>query len=142
MMEASYPLSILPSNAMGVGPIFLSTSPAEEQDPEPTEWLAKGPTVWISSGTVIDMDEKAAREMVKALRVLFDGVPGVQVLWKLKKRSDFGEGFLEPVRREMKEGRLRIVRWLDADPAALIETGNVRCAVHHGGASFFNKALG
>lgn len=127
---------------MAVGPIYLSAVPAATQDPELAKWLAKGPTVWISLGSVNDIDEAGAREIVKALRVLYDNVPKVQVLWKLRKRSDFGEEYLEGLKREKKEGRLRVVRWLDVDPAALMETGDVRCVVHHGGASSFNDALG
>jgi len=55
----------------------------------------------------------------------------VQVLWKLQK----GE-MLDAV-----DNRLWLVSWLEADPLALLKTGNVICVVNHGGSSSLHQAL-
>lgn len=96
----------------------------------------------INMGSAFEVDEKGAVEMVKALKMLFDRVHGIQVLWKLKKRGVFGDESLSAVSKEFKQGRLRLETWLKADPAAIMEAGNVACMLHHGGAGSFSDALG
>ncbi|KAK3294448.1 uncharacterized protein B0H64DRAFT_418347 [Chaetomium fimeti] len=40
-----------------------------------------------------------------------------------------------------RDGVVRIVDWLEAEPMAVLETGVVVCAVHHGGANSFLEAV-
>ncbi|KAE9366236.1 glycosyltransferase family 1 protein [Stipitochalara longipes BDJ] len=142
MKEASYPLKYIPSNVLQVRPIYLSTAPGAEQDAELASWLERGPTLLINIGSIVDCNEEEATKVIKAMRILFDNVEGIQVLWKLKKKIDFGDGFLEAVSAEFIGGRLRLEKWLTIDPGAIMETGNVVCMLHHGGANSFNDAIG
>lgn len=38
---------------------------------------------------------------------------------------------------DIASGRVRIVDWFEAEPMAVLESGTVVCAVHHGGANSF-----
>jgi hydrogenase maturation factor len=42
---------------------------------------------------------------------------------------------------EVKAGVVRVVDWLEAEPMAVLESGVVVCAVHHGGANSFLEAV-
>jgi hypothetical protein len=141
MKQASYPLAVIPSNAMQVGPVYLSTSSASKQDAE-LAWLEKGPTLLINMGSKVHCTEETATELVKALRILFDNVEEVQMLWKLKMKSEFGDRFLSAVSTKFKNRRLRLENWLNIDQGAIMETGNVACMLHQGGADSFNDAIG
>jgi hypothetical protein len=141
MKEASYPLAIAPNNGMQVGPIYLSTAPALKKDAELASLLRKGPTLLINMGNIIRCTEGTVTEIVKSLRILFDNVERVQMLWKLQK-SEFGDEFLSAVSTEFINGRLRLERWPKIDPGTIMETGNVVCILHHGGANSFNDAIG
>ncbi|KAI0491062.1 hypothetical protein F4859DRAFT_460186 [Xylaria cf. heliscus] len=57
---ASIPVEVLPQNVTLTGPIILSLSPAEEQAPALTEWLARGPTVLVSLGSLFVWTESHA----------------------------------------------------------------------------------
>jgi hypothetical protein len=80
------------------------------------------------------------------------GVKGVKVLWKIPRgSSEGGEGngaawgpgsVVERVLgEEMKNGVVRVVEWVQAEPMAVLESGSVVCAVHHGGANSFLEAV-
>lgn len=58
--EIEYPFEIIPENVVQCGPIFLSTAPASEQDPELANWLKKAPTVLIDLGSSVNYDEVGA----------------------------------------------------------------------------------
>ena len=64
--------------------------------------------------------------------------PDIQVLWKLK--SDVTDDLNTIIGAEVQADRIRIVRWLDTDPVAILQTGSVACMVHHGGANSFYEA--
>jgi len=36
---------------------------------------------------------------------------------------------------------VRVVEWVEAEPSAVLETGAVGCAVHHGGANSFLESV-
>lgn len=141
MPECDFPLSVIPDNAVPCGPILLSSAPAAEQDPELTAWLDKAPTVLINLGSSINYDQYSATEMAKAVKTLLRKTE-VQVLWKIKKRSHFQDDFLLDLEGEIKEGRLRLERWIKPDPAALLEKGSIVLSVHHGGANCYHEAVG
>ncbi|ESZ95139.1 glycosyltransferase family 1 protein [Sclerotinia borealis F-4128] len=139
--ELDYPFDIIPENVIQCGPIFLSTAPASEQDPELAKWLKKSPTVLINLGSSVNYDEIAATEMVRAIRILLDNST-VQILWKFNKRHEFTDEFLDILDEEIKSGRVRMSKWIQVDPAALLETGDVVVSIHHGGANCFHEAIG
>lgn len=146
-LEADFPLSIIPENVKAVGPIILATASAAEQDQELASWIKKAPTVMINLGSHVDYDEKSAREMTGALKILLEQTD-VQVLWKMIKRRglggkivhDFSLDFLKEILGD-NVGRLRTETWLTIDPPAMLETGNIAAAVTHGGASSFYEAM-
>ena len=140
-LEADFPLTIIPGNVVSCGPIFLSSAPASEEDPELASWLDKAPTVLINLGSVFNYDEGSATEMARAIKRLLDN-SAVHVLWKFNKRREFSDDFLSGLSEEIANGRLRLEKWLNVDPAALLETGNVILSVHHGGASCYHEAVG
>lgn len=100
------------------------------------------------------MTEESAVEMATAIRILLDHARGVvwrekkmeglQVLWKLAMDGE-GEGkegrVTERVGRilgwDVENGAVRIVRWIEAEPTAVLGSREVVCAVHHGGANSF-----
>lgn len=155
--ETDYPCYV-PSNVTPCGPILLPTSPVLNQDPGLYKWLAQGPTILINLGSHIRLDDAVAREVSAGLKVLLDKKPDIQVLWKLKtsgsviisSRSKSGHEIsktgldnesLKAIASEILSGRIRIVEWLSVDPLAILETGHVVCAVHHGGSNSFHEAL-
>jgi hypothetical protein len=42
---------------------------------------------------------------------------------------------------EVRRGVVRIVEWMEAEPTAVLESGAVVCAVHHGGANSFLESV-
>lgn len=142
-----FPLSIVPANVAAVGPIYLSTAPAEEQDAALAQWLKGKPTVLINLGSHFNYDLPLATAMTGAIRRLFDETD-VQVLWKFNKRplksngTLYDDAFLAPLKPELSSGRLRLSKWIPIDPATMLETGHIVLTVHHGGANCMHEAFG
>ena len=105
-----------------------------------------------------------AREFAAVLKVLLDSQPKVQILWKLKRSgrltlqsahmfkekstSDKDKdadrvtaASLEAISSEMASGRVKVEEWLSVDPLAVLRSGHVVCAVHHGGSNSYHEAL-
>jgi hypothetical protein len=137
------------------GPILRFGKPVAEADPEMSEWMKRGPVVYINLGTICLVSEDEAIDMAQALRELLGkaasaGEKDMRVLWKLKKdlgrspgfHTDKGSRVYEILREEIEQDRVRIVSWVKTEPSALLRSGNVICAVNHGGASsFFESAV-
>jgi hypothetical protein len=77
--------------------------------------------------------------------ILLEKRRDIQVLWKSRpqrgqERRD--DEFLDEILGGVvKEGRVRIREWLEADPVAILQSGCVVAFVNHGGAnSFFEGA--
>ena len=164
--ETDFPIHIT-SNVTGCGPILLPEPAVSETDPRLQAWLKQGPTILINLGSHIRMDDDMAREFATALRIVLDSKPDLQVLWKLKtfggltikderksaqisSKPDPKSGFsgcglapatLDPIEKELANGRVRVAEWLSADPLAILQTGHVACSVHHGGSNSFHEAL-
>ena len=139
-LKADFPLTFLPSNVVQCGPIYLSSAPASEQDPEIANWLKRAPTIFINLGSHTAYTEPAASEIILALKEAINTY-NVQVLWKFNKQSNYSDDFLLPVKDEIADGRIKMEKWIQADPAALLETGNVILFVHHGGSSGYHEAV-
>jgi hypothetical protein len=141
--EIDLPMTI-PSNVHLCGPILLATTPVERSDPELLEWLQKAPTVLVALGTHHEARANIVRELALGIRVLLDTRPDIQILWKLKadkSSQDEDEHMVSStLGKELENGRVRIESWLKADPVAILETGNIVCFVHHGGANSYFEA--
>lgn len=138
--ELDFPMSVVPDNVVTCGPIFRSSAPAVDQDPELASWLSQAPTVLINLGSTVDYSPEGARELIRAIKTLLENSK-VQVLWKFIKRGEYPEDVFAEVSKEIKDGRLRVEKWLGIDPAAMMETGNIVVSVHHGGANCFFEAV-
>jgi hypothetical protein len=138
--EIDLPLSF-PSNVHNCGPIMLPSPAITESDPDLLNWLQKRPTVLMALGTHFEAYAATVREQAIGLRVLLDARPDVQVLWKLKpeegSEGDGKESLNSILGEEIKDGRVRIEAWLKPDPVAILRSGHVVCAVHHGGANSY-----
>jgi hypothetical protein len=112
-----------------------------DQDPELAAWLTQAPTVLINLGSTVDYSADSARELLRAIKTLLENSK-VQVLWKFNKRGEYSNDIFLEVSKEIKDGRLRVEKWLGIEPAAMMETGNIVASVHHGGANCFFEAVG
>ncbi|KAJ8120421.1 hypothetical protein O1611_g10370 [Lasiodiplodia mahajangana] len=141
--EIDLPLRF-PSNVYNCGPIMLPSPDITESDPDLLEWLRKQPTVLMALGTHFEAYAATVREQAIGLRVLLDARPDIQVLWKLKTEEtseDDGKESLKTILgKEIESGRVRIESWLKPDPVAILRSGHVICAVHHGGANSYFEA--
>ncbi|PON30312.1 hypothetical protein TGAM01_v200752 [Trichoderma gamsii] len=138
--EAEFPLGYIPDNIHVAGPLVLDAAPAETQSPELAGWIKKAPTMLINLGSIVEYDEAMARAMLTAIIPVLEA-ENVQILWKIKKRGQFGDEFLEPAKTYIESGRLRLESWLSVDPTSLFKTGDIVASVHHGGANCFYEAL-
>ncbi|KAI0534908.1 hypothetical protein GGR58DRAFT_33846 [Xylaria digitata] len=138
--EIDLPLSF-PSNVYNCGPIMLPAPPMSESDPDLPVWLQKRPTVLMALGTHFEAYAATVREQAIGLRVLLDARPDIQVLWKLKteetSEGDGKESLKTILGEEIENGRVRVESWLKPDPVAILSSGHIVCAVHHGGGNSF-----
>jgi 2-acylglycerol O-acyltransferase 1 len=134
----------IPSNTHFCGPILLASTPVARSDPALLEWLQKAPTVLIALGTNHEARADIVRELALGIRVLLDTRPDIQILWKLKadkgSQDEDDNVVLATLGKEIQKGKVRIESWLKADPVAILETGNIVCFVHHGGANSYFEA--
>lgn len=141
--EVDFPL-LKQDHVIPCGPIVRKARPL---GPELTDWLERGPTLYINLGSLCALDEGRALELARCIKVVLDRNWGrdqkLQVLWKLKKTDHYKETseIDDLLVKYLKLDKVRIVSWIDADPAALLSSGNVVCAVHHGGANSYNEAV-
>lgn len=142
--ECDFHFPYIPKNVTGCGPIFLGSSTLSAADTELEIWLKNGPTVMFNLGSNMTSDTTLTRALATAMRVLLDQNPKVQILWKLRRdRYDEPEnkGVDDILSAEMKNGRVRIESWLKAEPGAILRSGLIVCAVHHGGANSYFEAV-
>ncbi|KAK6211999.1 hypothetical protein LQW54_005527 [Pestalotiopsis sp. IQ-011] len=164
--ELDYPFACLPAHIVPVGPVVRASRALADVDPGLHAWLQRGPAVYVNLGTYLTATADEADELAGALHDLLAaadkagyGATPLRVVWKLG-RKDSATGSDRPVqfsgeqdwtgpwakvadllRSEMDADRVRITSWLTAEPKSIIESKNVVCSVHHGGASSFNEAL-
>ncbi|KAL7797380.1 glycosyltransferase family 1 protein [Trichoderma ceciliae] len=138
--EAELPIEYIPDNFHPVGPLVLDAAPAEAQSAEMAGWLKKAPTMLINLGSAVTYDERMTRVMVDAIIPVLEA-EDVQILWKMRKEGEFSDNFLEPARKYIESGRLRLESWLEVDPTSLYKTGDIVASVHHGGANCFYEAV-
>ncbi|KAF4468825.1 glycosyltransferase family 1 [Fusarium albosuccineum] len=138
--EASLPMEFIPEGAKYCGPIVLERASLQEQDAEMAEWLRRAPTMLVNLGSSVRFNETQARSMVDALMPVLEQTD-TQILWKIRRLNVFDDAFLDPVKEHVASRRLRIESWIEADPTALLATGNIKVSVHPGGANCYNEAV-
>jgi hypothetical protein len=161
--ETDFPCELKP-NVTACGPLLLPFQSVGDGDAKLEAWLSQAPTVLINLGSLIKMDDAMAREFAAALKVLLDSQPKLQILWKIKKSGGISlqsakkfkeksslnkdddpdkvtEASLETINAEIASGRVKVEEWLSVDPLAVLRSGHVVCAVHHGGSNSFHEAL-
>ncbi|ROV96997.1 hypothetical protein VSDG_04051 [Cytospora chrysosperma] len=138
--ELDFPMRVRPTT-FGCGPIALPKRPVSEIDPHMDSWLRrKGmKTLLVNLGTHHTMDSMHALEIARALEQILDRVSDLQVLWKIVLTDDGQQKEIEEVfgLEMFLNQRIRLERWLRADPVALLDTGKVIAQVHHGGANTY-----
>lgn len=150
--ELDFPLQSHP-RIVPCGPIISEASSISESDPKLAAWLANGPTIYVNLGSLFKLKEDRAVELAKGLNMAIvqldakarDG-SHMQVLWKLKKDGEYEATGPDSKLRaafgdKMDSDRIRIVDWLESPPLAVLQSGSVACAIHHGGASSYNEAI-
>lgn len=65
----------------------------------------------------------------------------VQIIWKFNKMGEYSDSAFLPLKPYLDSKRLRMPRWLIADPSSLLETGDIIVSVHHGGSNCYHEAI-
>ncbi|PNY25518.1 Uncharacterized protein TCAP_04541 [Tolypocladium capitatum] len=149
--ELDFP-AVLPHHVIPCGPIIRNAPPISEADPNLEAWLSRLPTIYINLGSICLVDEEGAAELALALKAVMEKVQqqaptlGFQVLWKLKRHGEYktvdtGCTIHEILGNEIDADLVRIVDWVLTEPITILESGNVVCSVHHGGANSYNEAV-
>lgn len=137
--ELDYPLFI-PGNMGLYGPLVLDTTPVEVADPELARWLDQGETVMMCMGTHYHYTESQIHAVIDGFLSAVSRDSSIQFFWKLSAKDRF-EGVIDKLLANPKDReRFRIVDWIDADPAAVMEHPNVVVSIHHGGANSYYEA--
>lgn len=143
--EIDFPFDVLPQHMIACGPIIRPAQPIEKIDAELAEWLSKSPTVLVNLGTHASYDEDHALQTAKALDVFLDAAEKqgklYQVLWKLNKRTEFGNSPAFNGIVTKWKSVLRITNWLKPEPCSLLASGHIVVSVNHGGANSFFEAV-
>lgn len=149
LKELDWPFQVVPDNVVATGPILLPCASVKTQDPEMDLWLHKAPTILVNLGTLYAPDPAVALHLALGLRMFLDewSEKTVQVLWKLPRHPHDDDGddvyasAIRSLEAETQAGRVRILPWLDVEPLAILETGQIACSVHHGGANSWYEAI-
>ena len=147
LTEIDFPFAVIPEEMLLCGPIVMPFDPLEESDPALMKWLDNGPTVMVNLGSHVVSNERLAGEMSRAFRILLgyhdkkSGFTKIQVLWKVKTDVDIEKVIDEVIGKEIEEGRIKVMAWLDAQPISILQHPNVVCTVHHGGANSFYEGI-
>lgn len=138
--HTDWPLTVIPPNLIGCGPILPAFEPLAKVDPELAQWLATRPTLIINMGSHVTYQEDEANEITSAIQQCIDRHPDIQVLWKCSKTTQPDRG--APDENIHLDSRIRVVSWLPSTPVAcLTATKSVLAYVHHGGSNSFHEAI-
>ncbi|KAL4866961.1 hypothetical protein BDV12DRAFT_198689 [Aspergillus spectabilis] len=146
LKELDWPFKV-PDNVVACGPILLPVAPVKTQDPEMFTWLHQAPTVLINLGTLYAPDPSVVREIALGVESFLKSPSGqnIQVLWKLPKHPhDQDEVYnqsITPLQKQLDSDQVRIRSWFEVEPLAMLETRQVVCSVHHGGANSWYEAI-
>ncbi|OBT64999.1 hypothetical protein VE03_05701 [Pseudogymnoascus sp. 23342-1-I1] len=139
--EIDFPLAFIPKNAIPCGPIIMEFAPVADIDAELASWLARRPTVVINLGSLYKFTEDSAKSMLGAIEHLLEKIKDVQVLWKMSAEREEDDWVSEMRELAYSDQRVRIEKWITAEPAAVLATDTVVLSVHHGGASSYHETI-
>ncbi|KAK2757088.1 hypothetical protein FQN54_005057 [Arachnomyces sp. PD_36] len=151
--ELDFPWLPCPPHVIAGGPIVSRVQPISEADPELADWISVAPTIFVNLGTHTKLTEDMAAEFATALNTSLSTMdnrhPGdrpLQVLWKLKRAGEYdptapGSKIHSILKDKIESNRIRITSWLTPEPLAILQTGNIVCFIHHGGANSYNEAV-
>ncbi|KAL3470325.1 hypothetical protein BJX99DRAFT_264317 [Aspergillus californicus] len=145
LKELDWPFDV-PDNVIACGPILLPVAPVKTQDPEMFTWLHQAPTVLINLGTLYAPDPSVVLEIAQGVKTfLATSDRTIQVLWKLPKhphdQDEIYNQSITSLQTELDSGQVRIRSWFEVEPLAMLETGQIVCSVHHGGANSWYEAI-
>ncbi|KAL4899849.1 hypothetical protein BDW74DRAFT_106774 [Aspergillus multicolor] len=146
LKELDWPFDV-PDNVVACGPILLPVAPVKTQDAEMFTWLHRAPTVLINLGTLYAPNPEVVLEIATGVKSFLAslGDRKIQVLWKLPKHPhDQDEIYTQsvtPLAELMESDTVRIRSWFEVEPLAMLETGQIVCSVHHGGANSWYEAI-
>ncbi|KAL4973649.1 hypothetical protein BDW66DRAFT_161896 [Aspergillus desertorum] len=146
LKELDWPFDV-PDNVVPCGPILLPVAPVKTQDPEMSSWLHRAPTVLINLGTLYAPSPSVVLEIATGVNTFLASCSDrkIQVLWKLPKhphdQDEIYAKSVTPLQREMEADQVRIRSWFEVEPLAMLETGQIVCSVHHGGANSWYEAI-
>ena len=147
-LEYEYPC-FLPSKFVLCGPIIRPFTPIAEENPDLARWLAQCPTVLVNLGSIAQFSPTIEREFARAVRSILEVRGSAQVLWKLPRPASATSPsgvITDPTAVDilsyfMEQDRLRTMTWLPMEPSSLLQSGHVKCVVHHGGANSYHEAI-
>ncbi|KAJ5256688.1 hypothetical protein N7478_012792 [Penicillium angulare] len=102
-------------------------------------WL-KSPSILISLGSHVRPTEAIALQMAKGIQLLLNKHTDIQVLWKLRYDWKDSVAFRDILGTFIDSSLVMIFDWIEAEIAALLETGKISVYVHHGGANSYFEA--
>ncbi|KAL4803377.1 diacylglycerol acyltransferase-domain-containing protein [Aspergillus unguis] len=146
LKELDWPMDV-PDNVVACGPILLPVAPVKTQDPEMFSWLHRGRTVLINLGTLYAPDPSVVVEIATGVKSFLASPAGkdIQVLWKLPKhphdQDEIYTQALTSLQSERDFDQVRVMSWFEVEPMAMLETGQIVCSVHHGGANSWYEAI-
>lgn len=149
--DLDFPL-VIPEGVLPCGPILLGVSPVADADAELATWLSRGPTIYLNLGTLCRISEDRAVELAIALNAVLEALEAqvqtskYQVLWKIQKLGEYDvsgsdskiTGILD---KWIRDDSVRVVDWIKVQPNSVLHSGNIACAIHHGGANSYNEAV-
>jgi hypothetical protein len=151
--ELDFPWLPCSPHVIASGPIASRVQPISEADPELADWISGAPTIFVNLGTHTRLTEAKAVEFATALNMSLNTMDGrhpggrlLQVLWKLKRAGEYdatapGSRIYSILKDKIESNRMRITNWLTPEPLAILQTGNIVCFIHHGGANSYNEAV-
>ncbi|KAL4916755.1 diacylglycerol acyltransferase-domain-containing protein [Aspergillus aurantiobrunneus] len=146
LKELDWPFQV-PDNVVPCGPILLPVAPVKTQDPEMFTWLHQAPTVLINLGTLYAPGPSVVLEIATGIKMFLESCSDrkIQVLWKLPKhphdQDEIYDQSITPLKKQLDSDQVRIKSWFEVEPLAMLETGQVVCSVHHGGANSWYEAI-
>ncbi|KAL4963685.1 Diacylglycerol acyltransferase family [Aspergillus stella-maris] len=146
LKELDWPMDV-PDNVVACGPILLPVAPVKTQDAEMFDWLHKAPTVLINLGTLYAPNPSVVLEIATGVKSFLSSSAGrdIQVLWKLPKhphdQDEIYNQSITPLQKELDSDQVRILSWFQVEPLAMLQTGQIVCSVHHGGANSWYEAI-
>lgn len=136
---------INPSTLYPVGPIYLPSPPLADLDKPLDDWLErdhqKYTTILFALGTHFRLTQSQAEDLLSMFDELLDARQDIRIYAKVMRKGSYELPLSEELERKWA-GRLKIVEWMEVDPVAVLNTGKIGLAIHHGGSNSYHEALG